>query len=212
MIREWYWDFGPTLAAEKLREVHGITVGREMLRLWMIEAGIWADRKQRRKQVHQPRYRRECVGELVQVDGSEHWWFEDRGPQCTLLVFVDDATSRLMHLQFVESESTFAYFNAARAYLEAWGKPVAFYSDKHGVFRVNHPGALGGDGASPTRARASYLTTLTISPSWLQVRATTVQAKLFPNCGVRQFEIQFAPASIRDKTASSPAAAGRATG
>jgi hypothetical protein len=82
----------------------------------------------------------------VQVDGSEHWWFEDRGPQCTLLVFVDDATSRLMHLQFVESESTFAYFHAARAYLEAWGKPIAFYSDKHGVFRVNHPGALGGDG------------------------------------------------------------------
>src|SRR5271166_4880947 len=82
------------------------------------------------------------------------WWFEDRGPQCTLLVFVDDATSRLMHLQFVESESTpvqargrlFAYFHAARAYLEAWGKPIAFYSDKHGVFRVNHPGAVGGDG------------------------------------------------------------------
>jgi hypothetical protein len=83
---------------------------------------------------------------LVQVDGCEHWWFEDRGPQCTLLVFIDDATGRLMHLQFVESESTFAYFHAARAYLEAWGKPVAFYSDKHGVFRVNHPGALGGDG------------------------------------------------------------------
>src|SRR4051812_36776238 len=146
MIRERYWDFGPTLAAEKLREVHQITLGRETLRLWMIEAGIWADRKQRRKRVHQPRHQRECVGELVQVDGCEHWWFEDRGPQCTLLVFVDDATSRLMHLQFVESESTFAYFNAARAYLEAWGKPVAFYSDKHGVFRVNHPGALGGDG------------------------------------------------------------------
>ena len=145
IIRQWYWDFGPTLAAEKLREDHGIAVGRETLRQWMIEAGLWRDRRQR-KQVHQPRLRRECVGELVQVDGSEHWWFEDRGPQCTLLVFVDDATSRLMHLQFVESESTFAYFHAARAYLEAWGKPIAFYSDKHGVFRVNHPGALGGDG------------------------------------------------------------------
>src|SRR5260221_567694 len=78
--------------------------------------------------------------------GGEHWWFEDRGPQCTLLVFVDDATGRLMHLQFVESESTFSYFHATRAYLEAWGKPVAFYSDKHGVFRVNHEGATGGDG------------------------------------------------------------------
>jgi hypothetical protein len=154
IIRQQYWDFGPTLAAEKLGEVHQITLGRETLRLWMIEDGLWLDRTQRRKQVHQPRRRRECVGELVQIDGCEHWWFEDRGPQCTLLVFVDDATSRLMHLQFVESESTpvqargrlFAYFHATRAYLEAWGKPVAFYSDKHGVFRVNHPGALGGDG------------------------------------------------------------------
>jgi hypothetical protein len=116
------------------------------LRKWMIADGLWLDRKQRQRRIHQPRPRRDCVGELVQVDGSEHWWFEDRGPQCTLLVFVDDATSRLMHLQFVESESTFAYFHAARAYVEAWGKPVAFYSDKHGVFRVNHPGALGGDG------------------------------------------------------------------
>ena len=140
IIRQRYWDFGPTLAAEKLRDVHAITLGRETLRLWMIEAGIWADRKQRRKQVHQPRHRRECVGELVQIDGCEHWWFEDRGPQCTLLVFIDDATSRLMQLQFVESESTFSYFYVTRAYLEAWGKPVAFYSDKHGVFGVNHPG------------------------------------------------------------------------
>jgi hypothetical protein len=146
MVREHYWDFGPTLAAEKLREEHGIILGRETLRLWMIEAGIWADRKRRHRRVHQPRHRRECVGELVQVDGCEHWWFEDRGPQCTLLVFIDDATSRLMHLRFVESESTFAYFHAARAYLEAWGKPVAFYSDKHGVFRVNQRGAQGGDG------------------------------------------------------------------
>jgi hypothetical protein len=146
IIRHRYRDFGPTLAAEKLREVHGIVLGRETLRLWMIEAGIWADRRQRRKQVHQPRYQRDCVGELVQVDGCEHWWLEDRGPQCTLLVFIDDATGRLMHLQFVESESTFAYFHAARAYLETWGKPVAFYSDKHGVFHVNQTGAVGGDG------------------------------------------------------------------
>src|SRR5215472_15960347 len=146
LIRERYWDFGPTLVAEKLHEVHAITLGRETLRLWMMETGLWVDRKQRRKRIHQPRSRRDCVGELVQVDGCEHWWFEDRGPQCTLLVFIDDETGRLMHLQFVKSESTFAYFHATRAYLEAWGKPVAFYSDKHGVFRVNHQGALGGDG------------------------------------------------------------------
>ena len=82
----------------------------------------------------------------MQVDGSEHWWFEDRGPQCTLLVFIDDATSRLMHLQFVQSESTFAYFNATQRYLEQHGKPVAFYTDKHAVFRVNKPASLHGDG------------------------------------------------------------------
>jgi hypothetical protein len=82
----------------------------------------------------------------VQVDGSEHWWFEDRGPQCTLLVYIDDATSRLMHLKFVETESTFDYFQATREYLEAHGKPIAFYSDKHGVFRVNNAGAVQGDG------------------------------------------------------------------
>jgi hypothetical protein len=144
LIRERYWDFGPTLAAEKLSELHGIVLGRETVRQWMITDGLWLDRRQRLKRVHQPRARRECVGELVQIDGCEHWWFEDRGPQCTLLVFVDDATGRLMHLQFVESESTFAYFQATRAYLEGWGKPVAFYSDKHGVFRVNHQGSLGG--------------------------------------------------------------------
>src|SRR6266478_1257349 len=146
IMRHSYADFGPTFAAEKLAGEHGFSFSSETLRKWMIADGLWLDRKQRRKHVHQPRHRRDCVGELVQIDGCEHWWFEDRGPQCTLLVFIDDATSRLMQLHFVESESTFSYFHATRAYLEAWGKPVAFYSDKHGVFRVNHPGALGGDG------------------------------------------------------------------
>jgi hypothetical protein len=112
----------------------------------MITAGLWKDRRARLKAVHQPRYRRDCLGELIQIDGSEHWWFEGRGPRCTLLVYIDDATSRLMHLQFVESESTFDYFAATRAYLERYGKPVAFYSDKHGVFRVNRKDAIGGDG------------------------------------------------------------------
>ena len=103
IVRQNYADFGPTLAADKLAAEHGFAVSSETLRKWMIADGLWRDGKQRNR-IHQPRPRRECVGELVQVDGSEHWWFEDRGPQCTLLVFVDDATSRLMHLQFVESE------------------------------------------------------------------------------------------------------------
>src|SRR6266404_1750785 len=143
IIRERYPDFGPTLAAEKLAELHDIHLARETVRQWMITAGLWKDRRARLKAVHQPRYRRDCLGELIQIDGSEHWWFEARGPQCTLLVFIDDATSRLMHLQFVESESTFDYFAATRAYLERYGKPVALYSDKHGVFRVNRKDAIG---------------------------------------------------------------------
>jgi hypothetical protein len=146
IIRERYPDFGPTLAAEKLAELHDIHLARETVRQWMITAGLWKDRRARLKAVHQPRYRRDCLGELIQIDGSEHWWFESRGPRCTLLVYIDDATSRLMHLQFVESESTFDYFAATRAYLERHGKPVAFYSDKHGVFRVNRKEAIGGDG------------------------------------------------------------------
>src|SRR6266851_2983777 len=146
IIRERYPDFGPTLAAEKLAEVDGIHLARETVRQLMMMAGLWKDRRARLKAVHQPRYPRYCLGELIRSDRSEHWWFEARGPQCTLLVFIDDATSRLMHLQFVESESTFDYFTATRAYLERYGKPVAFYSDKHGVFRVNRKDAIGGDG------------------------------------------------------------------
>src|SRR3954463_11367605 len=146
IVRERYADFGPTLAAEKLSELHGLNLGVETLRQWMIGAGLWVRRKDRLKRIHQPRARRDCLGELVQIDGSEHWWFEDRGPQCTLLVYIDDATSRLMHLKFVETESTFDYFRSTREYLEAYGKPVAFYSDKHATFRVNKVGATGGDG------------------------------------------------------------------
>jgi hypothetical protein len=147
-VRERYCDFGPSLAAEKLAEHHGCSVSRETLRGWMIAEGLWQDRRHRVPAPHQPRRRRDCLGELVQIDGSEHAWFEDRGPPCTLLAFVDDATSRLMQLRFVTSESVFDYFRTTRAYLEEHGKPVAFYSDKHGIFRVNSKDAAGGDGVT----------------------------------------------------------------
>jgi transposase len=145
LVRETYIDFGPTLAAEMLAEHHGLKVSRETVRKWMQDAGIWLSRRQRRT-FHQPRLRRECYGELIQIDGSDHHWFEDRGPACTLLVFIDDATSTLMHLEFVTSESTFSYFGALEAYLHAHGRPVAFYSDKHTVFRVASQGAKSGHG------------------------------------------------------------------
>ena len=139
LIRERYADFGPTLALEKLSENHAIQVSVETLRKWMIEAGLWVPRSRRPRRVHPPRSRRAALGELVQIDGSDHAWFEDRGPRCTLLVYVDDATGRLMELRLVASESTFDYFTSTRAYLERHGKPVAFYSDKASIFRVARP-------------------------------------------------------------------------
>ena len=76
---------------------------------------------------------------MIQIDGSDHRWFEDRGPACTLLVFIDDATGKLMQMRFVPSETTEAYFAALEGYLAEHGRPVAFYSDKHSIFRINRP-------------------------------------------------------------------------
>jgi hypothetical protein len=111
LVRSKYADFGPTLATELLLEKHSLKIGRETLRRWMVADGLWLSRKQRRS-FHQPRLRRESYGELIQIDGSDHHWFEDRGAACTLLVLIDDATSRLMQLRFVPSESTDSYFEA----------------------------------------------------------------------------------------------------
>ena len=112
LIQHHYEDFGPTLACEKLLESHGIDLSVETVRQLMIEAEIWLPRKQRRSKVYQPRYRRDCFGELIQVDGSDHDWFEGRSNKCTLLVYIDDATSKLMHPKFVESENTCDYIRA----------------------------------------------------------------------------------------------------
>jgi transposase len=145
LVKDLYPDFGPTFAAEKLAERHDLRVSRETLRTWMRQSGIWVS-KAERKRIQQPRYRREHTGELVQIDGSQHRWFEERADPCTLLVFVDDATSRLMQLRFVASESTFAYFEALKTYLAQHGKPIAFYSDKHSIFRVSNENAASGNG------------------------------------------------------------------
>src|SRR3954465_13318210 len=106
LVRERYADFGPTLAREKLAEVHGCMISRETLRGWMISHGLWVDRRHCLPSPHQPRRRRDCLGELVQIDGPEHAWFEDRAEKRTWPAFVGYATSRLMHLRFVASEST----------------------------------------------------------------------------------------------------------
>jgi len=136
-IKKQYWDFSVTLAYEKLVENHKFPYSRETLRKVMIIEGIWKPTRSPKPVIHELRERRSCLGELVQVDGSPHPWFENRGPICTLLVYIDDATGKLLWLEFAQSESTNAYFLATRHSLIRNGKPIAFYSDKHGVFRVN---------------------------------------------------------------------------
>lgn len=143
LVKSKYSDFGPTLAHEKIVEVHRIGISRESVRKIMVEEGLWKVRRKKKEAVHQMRERRACYGELVQIDGSDHAWFEERGERCTLLVFIDDATGRLVELLFVSDETFFAYCAAARAYFEREGKPLAFYSDRHGIFRVNNPQPVG---------------------------------------------------------------------
>lgn len=148
IIRERYADFGPTLAREKLHECHGIGLSVETVRAVMMAAGLWIPRKDRPPRVYQPRNRRACLGELIQIDGSDHRWFEERAPACTLLVFIDDATGRLMALHFTATESTFSYFEALGKHLAAHGKPVAFYSDKASVFYVKDRSGTAGKGVT----------------------------------------------------------------
>ncbi|OIG79715.1 transposase, partial [Acinetobacter baumannii] len=137
IVSDQLHGFGPTLAHEKLTTVHGFDISVETLRSWMIAADLWTPRAKRLKRPYQPRYNRDCYGELIQIDGSHHDWFEGRAPKCCLLVFIDDATGKLQHLRFCKSESTFDYMISTRLYVEQHGKPLAFYSDKHSVFRVN---------------------------------------------------------------------------
>lgn len=140
IVRRKYSDYGPTLAAEKLQEKHELILSRETLRQLMIRMGLWRAKKKKDKKVYARRTRRSCIGELIQIDGSYEWWFEKRGSQCCLLVCVDDATSQIMQMRFCETETTHDYFEMVGEYLKKHGRPKAFYSDKHSVFRVNMEG------------------------------------------------------------------------
>jgi len=139
LLKTKYKGFGPTLAHEKLVEKEKLKLSDESVRQLMIEEDLWKPRKVKKVVTHQLRERRACFGELIQIDGSPYDWFEGRAEPCVLLVFIDDATGKLVQLRFVESESFFSYAQAAEDYFRRCGKPVAFYSDKHGIFRVNVP-------------------------------------------------------------------------
>ncbi len=155
LLRQRYADFGPTLAHEKLTETHHLDLSVETVRQLMIQEKLWKPHRAKRPVIHQLRERRARRGELVQIDGSPFDWFEGRAPVCTLLVCMDDATGQLMELLFTAAETTFSYFEVMESYLRQHGKPLALYSDKLSVFRVNLPNDLSGSGTTQF-SRAMY--------------------------------------------------------
>jgi hypothetical protein len=135
LSREVYAGFGPTLAAEYLAEKHGIHAGRETVRQWMIAGKLWRAQRQGVEKIHQWRPRRSRVGELVQRDTSEHAWLEERGPKLYLIGMIDDASSRV-HARFVLHDSTGENMRLLWSYVERYGRPVSYYTDKASLFQT----------------------------------------------------------------------------
>ena len=138
LVKVKYPGFGPTLACEYLAEKEGLELSKETLRQWMIAEGLRRVRRRRVEEVHTWRPRRSCRGELVQWDTSVHDWLEGRGPRLYLAAMIDDATS-IAYAHFVEQDSTEANLRVLWGYLERWGRPVEFYTDKSSLFTVNRP-------------------------------------------------------------------------
>ena len=136
------WDgFGPTFAQEKLQQLHGIDIGVGTVRKLMIRSDIW--RSARRGKKHRSwRPRRICVGMLTQLDGSDHDWFEGRGPRCALIIYIDDATSQILYGEFAKVEDTLTLMRTTKSYFEKWGRPVAFYVDKDSIYKVNRQASI----------------------------------------------------------------------
>jgi transposase len=128
LLRNHYPDFGPTLARERLFEVHNLHISIETVRHIQIHLGLWRPKRRKTTREHPMRERRARRGELVQIDGSPHAWFEERGERCTLIVFIDDATGTLLALRFTATETTEAYMAILRLYMERDGRPVALPS------------------------------------------------------------------------------------
>jgi transposase len=141
LVAAHYRDFGPAFANEKLQERHGLQLSAYALRKGMIKVGLW--RARRHKPFHRAwRPRKACLGEMVQVDGSDHDWFEGRGPRCVLMAFVDDATSRVVLGRFGESEDTLTLMRLTWEYLRRYGRPQSFYVDKDSIYKINRQASL----------------------------------------------------------------------
>ena len=138
LVKARYRDFGPTLACEYLAKENAVTVSKETLRQWMMAAGLRRGKRRAIEEVHVWRPRRTCRGELVQWDTSVHDWLEGRGPRLYLVAMLDDATSQA-YACFVEQDSTEENMRVLWGYLERWGRPVEFYTDKSSLFTVNRP-------------------------------------------------------------------------
>ena len=137
---EEYEGFGPTFARDKIEERQGLCLSSETIRKWMIKEGLWIPKKKKKSKVYQRRQRRGKFGELIQGDGSRHAWFEDRGPECTMVIYVDDATSYITAAKFVPAETTESYQQILEEHLKKYGKPQAFYVDKHAIFLTSRQG------------------------------------------------------------------------
>lgn len=135
-IRGKYYDFGPTFAAEKLKENHDLQISKETLRQWMMAENIWEGKRRKKARIHQSRERRSRFGELVQIDGSPHDWFEGRAPKCCLLVMIDDASSKIIYMRFEVTETTFGYMRCIEKHLKKYGRALAYYSDRHSIFKT----------------------------------------------------------------------------
>ena len=139
----WH-GFGPTFALEKLDEYHDIRLGEGTVRKLMISSGIWqANRRGARHRSWRPR--RICVGMLTQLDGSDHDWFEGRGPRCALIIYIDDATSQVLYGEFAKVEDTLTLMRTTKTYLRKRGRPVAFYVDKDSIYKVNRQASVDED-------------------------------------------------------------------
>jgi hypothetical protein len=133
LYRAQYKDFGPTLASEKLLERDGIGISDETLRRWLLEAGDW--KKTRKARGHRRwRERKHYAGEMVQMDGSHHEWFEGRGPWCVLMGYIDDATGKVFG-RFYEYEGTIPAMDSFKRYIQKHGLPMSVYVDRHTTYK-----------------------------------------------------------------------------
>ncbi len=133
LYKRKYPDFGPTLATEKLSEMEEININRETLRKWLIEEGIW--KKRRKRTAHRRwRQRKECFGEMQQIDGSHHDWLEGRGPELVLMGYIDDATNNVF-ARFYDYEGTIPAMDSFKRYVRKYGLPQSVYLDRHTTYK-----------------------------------------------------------------------------